>query len=116
MVDDMARERAIYQALKAAGEVAAALQARLLEEHDAGPERAAAQSAFTTSLKLLRRARERLGQGLRVAGAGNIAEPAILADRAVRGSPSAGSDHRRAAERVYGLGRGPGPGSWRGFP
>jgi hypothetical protein len=32
MVDDIARERAIYQALKAADEVAAALQAHLIEE------------------------------------------------------------------------------------
>ena len=30
MVDDIARERAIYQALKAADEVAAALQAHLI--------------------------------------------------------------------------------------
>ena len=47
MVDDTARERAIYQALKAADEVAAALQAHLIEEHKADPERAAAQSTFT---------------------------------------------------------------------
>ena len=50
MVDDSARERAIYQALKAAGEVAAALQAHLNEEHKADLERAAAQSTFTNSL------------------------------------------------------------------
>jgi len=73
-VDDIARERAIYQALKAAGEVAAALQAHLIEEHEADPERAAAQSTFTNSLKLPRQARERLGQGLRAVGAGTIAE------------------------------------------
>jgi len=54
MVDDIARERAIYQALKAADEVAAALQAHLIEEHKADLERAAAQSTFTNSLKLLR--------------------------------------------------------------
>ena len=73
MVDDSARERAIYQALKAADEVAAALQAHLIEEHQADPERAAAQSTFTNSLKLLRQARERLGQGLRaVEKAGGI--------------------------------------------
>jgi len=74
MVDDIARERAIYQALKAADEVAAALQAHLIEEHKADPERAAAQSTFTNSLKLLRQARERLGQGLRAVEAGTIAE------------------------------------------
>jgi len=45
-----------------------------IEEHKADPERAAAQSTFTNSLKLLRQARERLGQGLRAAEAGNIAE------------------------------------------
>ena len=74
MVDDIARERAIYQALKAADEVAAALQAHLIEEHKADLERAAAQSTFTNSLKLLRQARERLGQGLRAVGAGGIGE------------------------------------------
>src|SRR5437667_11372567 len=71
MVDDSARERAIYQALMAADEVAAALQAHLIEEHQADPERAAAQSTFTNSLKLLRQARERLGQGLRAVEAGD---------------------------------------------
>jgi hypothetical protein len=74
MVDDIARDRAIYQALKAADEVAAALQAHLIEEHKADPERAATLSTFTNSLKLLRQARERLGQGLRAVDADNIAE------------------------------------------
>jgi hypothetical protein len=37
MVDDTARDRAIYHALKAADEVAAALQAHLIEEHRADP-------------------------------------------------------------------------------
>jgi hypothetical protein len=74
MVDDTARERAIYQALKAADEIAAALQAHLIEEHNADPERAAAQSTFTNSLKLLRQARERLGHGLRAVEADTIAE------------------------------------------
>jgi hypothetical protein len=74
MVEDTARDRAIYQALKAADEVAAALQAHLIEEHGAGPERSAAQSAATNSLKLLRQARERLGHGLRAIGADLIAE------------------------------------------
>jgi hypothetical protein len=74
MVNDIAREQAIYQALKAADEVAAALQTHLIEEHGADPERAAAQSTFTNSLKLLRQARERLGEGLRAVEAAGIAE------------------------------------------
>lgn len=74
MVEDTARDRAIYQALKAVDEVAAALQTHLIEEHGADPERAAARSASTNSLKLLRQARERLGQGLRAIEADNIAE------------------------------------------
>jgi len=51
-----------------------AMQAHLIEEHKADPERTAAHSTFTNSLKLLRRARERLGQGLRAVEADNIAE------------------------------------------
>jgi len=74
MVDDTARDRAIYHALKAADEVAAALQAHLIEEHEAGLERAAAQRGSANSLKLLRQARERLGEGLRAVEADNIAE------------------------------------------
>jgi len=73
MVDDTARDRAIYQALKAVDEVAAALQAHLVEEHSADPERAAKRSSSTDSLTLLRQARERLGQGLRAIEADNIA-------------------------------------------
>jgi hypothetical protein len=73
MVDDTARDRAIYHALKAADEIAAALQAHLIEEHGADPERAAAPSSFTNSLKLLRQARERLGVGLRAVEADSIA-------------------------------------------
>jgi len=72
MVEDIARDRAIYQALKAIDEVAAALQTHLIEEHEADPDRAAARSA--NSLKLLRQARERLGHGLRSIEADNIAE------------------------------------------
>jgi hypothetical protein len=56
------RDRAIYHALKAAGEVAAALQTHLIEEHGADPERAAPQSPSSNSLKLLRQAREHLGK------------------------------------------------------
>ncbi len=74
MADDEARERAIYHALKAVDEVAAALQTHLVEEHGADPERAAAQSTSSNSLKLLRQARERLGQGLRAVEADRIAE------------------------------------------
>jgi hypothetical protein len=46
---------AIYHALKAADEVAAALEAQLIEEHRADPDRTAAQNPATNSLKLLRR-------------------------------------------------------------
>ena len=74
MVDDTARDRAIYHALKAADEVAAALQSHLIEEHGADHDRAAAQNPSTNSLKLLRQARERLGAGLRAVGADSIAE------------------------------------------
>src|ERR1700735_1854506 len=74
MVNDTARDRAIYHALKAVDEVAAALQTHLIEEHGAEPERAAPQSPSSNSLKLLRQARERLGAGLRAVGADQIAE------------------------------------------
>jgi hypothetical protein len=74
MVDDAAREFAIYQGLKAVDEVAAALQAHLFEEHGADPERSAPQNSSTDSLKLLRQARERLGEGLRAVAADSIAE------------------------------------------
>ncbi len=74
MVNNVSRDRAIYQALKAADEVAAALQAHLIEEHGADPERAAAQGTAAISLRLLRQARERLGNGLRAIEADSIAE------------------------------------------
>jgi hypothetical protein len=74
MVNDTARELAVYQALKAADEIAAALQTHLIEEHAAVPDRAAAQSTSTNALKLLRQARERLGEGLRAIEADAIAE------------------------------------------
>ena len=73
MVDDTARDLAIYQALKAADEVAAALQTHLIEEHGADPERAAPQAPAAISLRLLRQARERLGRGLRAIEADHIA-------------------------------------------
>ena len=74
MVDDTARDRAIYHALKAADEVAAALQTHLIEEHGADPERGAQQGPSSNSLKLLRQAREHLGKGLRAVEAEHIAE------------------------------------------
>ena len=74
MVDEDARDRAIYQALKAVDEVAAALQTHLIEEHQADPERSSEQSTSTNSLKLLRQARERLGEGLRTIEADTIAQ------------------------------------------
>jgi hypothetical protein len=75
MVDDVARERAIYQALMAADEVAAALQTHLIEEHQADPERAPLRRASSqTRLSSLRQARERLGQGLRAVEADGIGE------------------------------------------
>jgi hypothetical protein len=74
MADDTARDLAVYHALKAADEVAAALLVHLVEEHGADPDPDAAQGPATHSLKLLRQARERLGQGLRAVDADRIAE------------------------------------------
>jgi hypothetical protein len=74
MAEDTAQDRAIYQALMAADEAAAALQAHLVEEHGADPDRAADHDASTNSLKLLRQARERLGEGLRAVEAPSLAE------------------------------------------
>jgi hypothetical protein len=74
MHNDTAQDRAIYQALMAADEAAAALQAHLVEEHGADPDRTADQDSSTNSLKLLRQARERLGEGLRAVEAGSISE------------------------------------------
>jgi hypothetical protein len=79
MVDEDARDRAIYQALKAVDEVAAALQTHLIEEHQADPERSSAQSTSTNSLKLLRQARERGGeQADRGGGKPDLAEEQLL--------------------------------------
>jgi hypothetical protein len=74
MVEDTARDRAIYHALKAVDEVAAALQTHLIEQHGADPERNAPHSTATNSLTLLRQARERLGEGLRAVDADSIAD------------------------------------------
>lgn len=73
MADNNGQERAIYQGLKAVDEVAAALQAHLVEEHGADLERSA-QGPATDSLTLLRQARERLGEGLRSVDASSLAE------------------------------------------
>src|SRR5438128_12549851 len=100
MVDDIARERAIYQALKAADEVAAALQAHLLEEHNADLERTAAQSTFTNSLKLLRQARERLGEGLRAVEADNIAASDDISLRNVQPTISVLNEQHTSATDV----------------
>jgi len=74
MATDTAQDRAIYQALKAADEAAAALQAHLVEDHGASPDLANGQDPSTSSLRLLRQARERLGEGLRAVEAPAIAE------------------------------------------
>jgi hypothetical protein len=58
----------------AVDEVAAAVQSHLIEEHGASPERAAADSSSTHSMKLLQQARERLGTGLRTIDADKIGE------------------------------------------
>jgi hypothetical protein len=65
MVDDAAKERAIYQALKAGDEIAAALQAHLLDKPRPDSERGDPSDAASSALKLLHQARERLGEGLR---------------------------------------------------
>jgi len=65
---------AVYQALKAVDEVAAALQAHLVEQHGADPEQPGDDALARNSIKLLRQARERLGEGLRAIGADSIAE------------------------------------------
>jgi hypothetical protein len=65
---------AVYHALKAVDEVAAALQVHLVEEHGADPERPAGDAVAGNSIKLLRQARERLGEGLRAIEADSIAE------------------------------------------
>jgi hypothetical protein len=84
MADHAARDQAIYQALKAADEVAAALQAHLVEEHGADPDRAAPRTSSTDSLNLLRQARERLGHGLRAVEADVIAESDEISLRSQR--------------------------------
>jgi predicted DNA-binding protein (UPF0278 family) len=81
MVSDTEREQAIYQALKAADEIAAAVQTHLIEEHGADPDREAVHGPATNSFKLLRQARERLGEGLRAVEASVIAESDTISQR-----------------------------------
>jgi hypothetical protein len=69
---DGASERVLYEALKAVDEVAAALQAHLVEAHGSSPDPNQAEPAYADSLKLLRHARDRLGNGLRVIDTGRI--------------------------------------------
>jgi hypothetical protein len=69
---DGASERVLLEALKAVDEVAAALQAHLVEAHGADPEPDHAEPAYAHSLKLLRHARDRLGNGLRLIDTGRI--------------------------------------------
>jgi hypothetical protein len=70
MAAEHQQEQAIVEALKAIDEVAAALQAHLVEEHGADPNPAAHPDASSDSITLLRHARERLSDGLRGIQAG----------------------------------------------
>jgi hypothetical protein len=72
MADNNGSDQAVYQALMAVDEVAAALQAHLIEEHGAELEGGAGRSPATDSLALLRQARERLGEGLRSVDASGL--------------------------------------------
>jgi vacuolar-type H+-ATPase subunit I/STV1 len=65
MAAEHQQEQAIFEALKAIDEVAAALQAHLVEEHGADPNPAANLDSAGDSITLLRHARERLSDGLR---------------------------------------------------
>ena len=78
MVDDTARDRAIYHGLKAADEVAAALQTHLIEEHGADPERAALQSPSTNSSSCCGRLVSTWELGLRAVQADHIAKSTTL--------------------------------------
>jgi hypothetical protein len=73
MVDNTSRDQAIYQSLKAADEVGAALQAHLIEEHGADLQHPDGDAHATNSLKLLGQARERLTEGLKAVEAATIA-------------------------------------------
>lgn len=84
MADDDTRDFAIYQALKAVDEVAAALQTFLVEGQGAELDREAVRSTSTNSLTLLRQARERLGEGLRAIGADRISDSDGISLRNIR--------------------------------
>lgn len=68
MTDETDGDRALASALKAADEVAAALQAHLTQEHKVSPERTPARNTSSEAFDLLRHARERLATGLRAIG------------------------------------------------
>lgn len=91
MVEDDARDRALYHALKAVDEVAAALQTHLVEEHQATAQRPVPGSSSGNSLTLLRQARERLGKGLRAIEADRIADSDQVSLRPARATPNAGA-------------------------
>jgi hypothetical protein len=74
MTNDNDQDQAIYQALKAVDEVAAALQAHLVQQHGADPGSTATGNPGADSLRLLRQARERLSRGLHAVDAASIAE------------------------------------------
>jgi hypothetical protein len=75
MVDDTARDQAICQALKAADEIAAALQAHLIEEHGADPDRSADRTLGDRLADAAAPGAERLGSGLRAIQASSIEVP-----------------------------------------
>jgi hypothetical protein len=66
MATEEQQQQAIVHALKAADEVAAALQAHLVEAHGADPNPAASPGSSSDSIKLLRHARARMADGLRI--------------------------------------------------
>jgi hypothetical protein len=68
MTDETVRDPALVSALKAADEVAAALQAHLTQEHKVSPERTESRTTSSEAFDLLRHARERLASGLRAIG------------------------------------------------
>jgi hypothetical protein len=91
MVEDNPRDRALYHALKAVDEVAAALQTHLIEEHAANPERPATGGPSDNSLTLLRQARARLGEGLRAIEADRFADSDRISLRPDRAAPTTGA-------------------------
>jgi hypothetical protein len=74
MAAEHQQEQAILEALKAIDEVAAALQAHLVEEHGADPNPAAHPDTSSDSITLLRHAQERLSDGLRCIRAGDTVQ------------------------------------------